>query len=45
VCIGGRFGAPPQVNVIGSVIFIVAVTGMIASVVLQIRRQRSAAAA
>jgi spermidine/putrescine transport system permease protein len=40
-----RIGAPPQVNVIGSVIFIVAVTGMIASVVLQIRRQRSAAAA
>jgi spermidine/putrescine transport system permease protein len=40
-----RVGAPPQVNVIGSVIFIVAVTGMVANVVVQIRRQRSAAAA
>jgi spermidine/putrescine transport system permease protein len=39
-----RVGAPPQVNVIGSVIFIVAVTGMVANVVVQIRRQRSAAA-
>jgi spermidine/putrescine transport system permease protein len=40
-----RVGAPPQVNVIGSVIFIVAVTGMVANVIWQIRRQRSAAAA
>jgi spermidine/putrescine transport system permease protein len=40
-----RVGAPPQVNVIGSVIFIVAVTGMVANVLLQIRRQRSASAA
>jgi spermidine/putrescine transport system permease protein len=39
-----RVGAPPQVNVIGSVIFIVAVTGMIANVVWQIRRQKSASA-
>ena len=38
-----RVGAPPQVNVIGSVIFIVAVTGMVANVLVQIRRQRSAA--
>jgi len=38
-----RVGAPPQVNVIGSVIFIVAVTGMVANVIWQIRRQRSAA--
>jgi len=40
-----RVGAPPQVNVIGSVIFIVTVTGMVANVLLQIRRQRSRAAA
>ena len=39
-----RVGAPPQVNVIGSVIFIVAVTGMVANVVWQIRRQRSVGA-
>ncbi len=39
-----RVGAPPQVNVIGSVIFIVAVTGMVANVLVQIRRQRSATA-
>jgi spermidine/putrescine transport system permease protein len=36
-----RVGAPPQVNVIGSVIFIVAVAGMLANVLVQIRRQRS----
>jgi spermidine/putrescine transport system permease protein len=40
-----RVGARPQVNVIGSVIFIVAVTGMVANVLWQIRRQRSAATA
>jgi spermidine/putrescine transport system permease protein len=40
-----RVGAPPQVNVIGSMIFIFAVTGMVANVLWQIRRQRSAAAA
>jgi spermidine/putrescine transport system permease protein len=39
-----RVGAPPQVNVIGSVIFIFAVVGMVANVVWQIRRQRAAAA-
>ena len=38
-----RVGAPPQVNVIGSVIFIFAVAGMLANVLVQIRRQRSAA--
>jgi spermidine/putrescine transport system permease protein len=40
-----RVGAPPQVNVIGSVIFIFAVAGMVANVLWQIRRQRSPAAA
>jgi spermidine/putrescine transport system permease protein len=38
-----RVGAPPQVNVIGSVIFIVAVTAMVANVFVQIRRERSPA--
>jgi spermidine/putrescine transport system permease protein len=38
-----RVGAPPQVNVIGSLIFIFAVTGMVANVIWQIRRQRSPA--
>ncbi len=40
-----RVGAPPQVNVIGSVIFLVAVTVMVANVLTQMRRERSAAAA
>jgi spermidine/putrescine transport system permease protein len=40
-----RVGAPPQVNVIGSVIFIVAVVGMVANVLFQMRRERSAATA
>jgi spermidine/putrescine transport system permease protein len=40
-----RVGAPPQVNVIGSVIFIVAVTLMVGNVLFQMRRQRSAATA
>jgi spermidine/putrescine transport system permease protein len=40
-----RVGAPPQVNVIGSVIFLVAVTLMVANVLTQMRRERSAAAA
>jgi spermidine/putrescine transport system permease protein len=40
-----RVGAPPQVNVIGSVIFIFAVAGMVSNVLVQIRRQRSAATA
>jgi len=38
-----RVGAPPQVNVIGSTIFIVAVVAMVANVLLQMRRQRSTA--
>jgi spermidine/putrescine transport system permease protein len=38
-----RVGAPPQVNVIGSVIFIVAVVGMVGNVLFQMRRERSAA--
>jgi spermidine/putrescine transport system permease protein len=37
-----KVGAPPQVNVIGSVIFIVAVTAMVGNVLFQIRRARSA---
>jgi spermidine/putrescine transport system permease protein len=39
-----RVGAPPQVNVIGTVIFIVAVVGMVANVLIQMRRERSATA-
>ena len=38
-----RIGAPPQVNVIGSAIFIVAVLAMVANVLVQMRRERSAA--
>ncbi len=34
-----RVGAPPQVNVIGTVIFIVAVTAMLANVIYQRRRE------
>jgi spermidine/putrescine transport system permease protein len=37
-----RVGAPPQVNVLGTVIFMVAVVGMIANVLFQIRRSRKA---
>ncbi|MBA3734177.1 MAG: ABC transporter permease [Actinobacteria bacterium] len=40
-----RVGAPPQVNVIGTVIFSVAVIGMVANVLVQMRRERFAAAA
>jgi len=39
-----RTGAPPQVNVIGSAIFAVAVIAMVGNVLLQMRRDRSAAA-
>jgi spermidine/putrescine transport system permease protein len=39
-----RVGAPPQVNVIGTVIFSVAVIGMVTNVLVQMRRERSAAA-
>jgi spermidine/putrescine transport system permease protein len=37
-----RVGAPPQVNVIGSVIFIFAVVAMVGNVLVQMRRERSA---
>ena len=33
--------APPQVNVIGTVIFLVAVTAMLANVLVQSRRSRA----
>jgi spermidine/putrescine transport system permease protein len=39
-----RVGAPPQVNVIGTAIFIVAVVGMVGNVLFQMRRERSVAA-
>ena len=35
-----RVGAPPQVNVIGTAIFLVAVTAMLANVLIQGRRAR-----
>jgi spermidine/putrescine transport system permease protein len=37
-----RIGAPPQVNVIGTAIFLIAVVGMLGSVLFQMRRPRSA---
>ena len=37
-----RIGAPPQVNVIGTAIFLVAVTGMLLNVLVQMRRQKAA---
>jgi spermidine/putrescine transport system permease protein len=37
-----RVGAPPQVNVFGTIIFAVAVLGMVANVLLQMRREKSA---
>ena len=40
-----KVGAPPQVNVIGSAIFLFAVIGMLGNVLVQMRRERSAAAA
>jgi spermidine/putrescine transport system permease protein len=40
-----RVGAPPQVNVIGTTIFLVAVVAMVANVLFQMRRERSAATA
>jgi spermidine/putrescine transport system permease protein len=36
-----RVGAPPQVNVLGTVIFAVAVIGMLANVLFQMRRART----
>jgi spermidine/putrescine transport system permease protein len=38
-----RIGAPPQVNVLGSAIFIVAVVAMVANVLVQMRQERSSA--
>jgi spermidine/putrescine transport system permease protein len=40
-----RVGAPPQVTVIGTAIFGVAVIGMVLNVLVQMRRERTAAAA
>ena len=40
-----RVGAPPQVNVIGTTIFLVAVVAMVGNVLFQMRRERSAATA
>ncbi len=40
-----RIGAPPQVNVIGTAIFVIAVTGMLVNVIVQMRRERSASTA
>src|SRR5213079_2542562 len=40
-----RVGAPPQVNVIGTAIFIVALVAMLANVLFQRRREQGAAAA
>ena len=40
-----RVGVPPQVNVIGTVIFAVAILAMIGNVLLQMRRQRKGATA
>jgi len=40
-----RVGAPPQVNVIGTVIFVVALTAMLANVLVQRRREKGATAA
>jgi spermidine/putrescine transport system permease protein len=39
-----RVGAPPQVNVIGTAIFIVAVVAMVGNVLVQMRREKTAAA-
>jgi spermidine/putrescine transport system permease protein len=40
-----RVGAPPQVNVIATFIFAVAVIGMVANVLVQLHRERAAATA
>jgi spermidine/putrescine transport system permease protein len=37
-----RIGAPPQVNVIGTAIFVIAVVGMLGSVLFQMRRPKAA---
>jgi spermidine/putrescine transport system permease protein len=38
-----RIGAPPQVNVIGTAIFVIALTAMLVNVLVQMRRQKAAA--
>ncbi len=38
-----RNGAPPQVNVIGTAIFVIAVTAMLINVIFQMRRERKGA--
>jgi spermidine/putrescine transport system permease protein len=38
-----RVGAPPQVNVIGTAIFVIAVSAMLVNVLIQMRRTRTAA--
>ena len=37
-----RIGAPPQVNVIGTAIFVIALTAMLANVLVQMRRSKGA---
>ena len=37
-----RIGAPPQVNVIGTAIFVIAISGALANVLIQARRTKSA---
>ena len=37
-----RIGAPPQVNVIGTAIFVIALTAMLVNVLIQMRRQKAA---
>ena len=37
-----RIGAPPQVNVIGTAIFVIALAAMLVNVVIQMRRQKGA---
>jgi spermidine/putrescine transport system permease protein len=37
-----RIGAPPQVNVIGTAIFVIALTGMLVNVLVQMRRSKGA---
>jgi len=37
-----RIGAPPQVNVIGTAIFVVALTAMLVNVLIQMRRSKGA---
>ena len=37
-----RIGAPPQVNVIGTAIFVIALTAMLINVLVQMRRSKGA---